>query len=117
MAGKTRTVAENNVETAEVEETTIETEKTQETANTEATKGRFIYIGPALGTGLTENAVFQGTRESVEAYLKPTIDKYPQARLLLVTTEKLAEAKEKVKTTGTILNKYYTDLVGLSKRK
>lgn len=113
--GRTRTTAENGTETAKVVETTVETETTQKTANTEATKGRFMYIGPTLETGLQENAILQGTRESVEAYLKPTIEKYPQVRLLLVTTEKLADAKEKVKTAGTILNKYYTDIVSLKR--
>ena len=115
--GKTRTTAENGTETTNVEETTVETETTQEKANAEATKGSFIYVGPTLETGLQENAVFHGTRESVEEYLKTTIEKYSQVRMLLIPTEKLANVKTNVRTAGTLLNKYYTDLASLSKRK
>ena len=116
MATKTRTVAEKTTENAEVEENTTETEKTLETANTKATEGTFIYVGPSLDTGLRKNAVFHGTRESVENHLKGTIDKYPQVKMLIFCTEKYTEAQAKVKTTGTLLNKYYTDLVSLSKK-
>lgn len=113
---RTRTVAENTAETVEVEESTTETEKTLETANTEATEGSFIYVGPSLDTGLRKNAVFHGTREAVEEHLKGTFEKYPQAKALIFVTDKYAEAQAKVKKTGTLLNKYYTDLVSLSKK-
>lgn len=75
----------------------------------------FIYIGPPLGTGIKENAVFSGTRESVETCLKGTFEKYPQAKMLLIPTKKLAEAKMQVRSKGTLLNKYYTDVLSLSK--
>lgn len=114
MASRTRTVATGEAETDKAEELTTEAENTLEMANTDAMEGTFIYIGPTLRTGARENAMFKGTREQVENYLKPTIDKYPQVRLLLVPTERLAEMKTKVKTTGTLLNKYYTDILSLS---
>lgn len=116
MAAKTRTVAENATENAEVGGNTTEAEKTLKTANTEATEGTFIYVGPSLNTGLRKNAVFHGTREAVEEHLKGTIEKYPQVKLLIFGTDKYAEAQAKVKKTGTLLNKYYTDLVSLSKK-
>lgn len=116
MAAKTRTTTENTVENEQVENTTTEAEKTQETANTKATEERFIYIGPTTKTGLVENSIFTGSRESVEAHLKDTIDKIPQVRLLIVTTDSLAVNKAKVKKTGTLLNKYYNDVLSLSNK-
>ena len=115
-AGKTKT-DENGVLGGQVENTTPKTAKAQERANTEAIEGSFIYVGPALKTGLRENAVFTGTREAVEEHLKPTIEKYPQVRLLLVTTESLADIKAKVHKRGTLYNKYYTDLASLDNKR
>ncbi len=117
MATKKDTTAVNSVETEKVENTTPVKEKTQETANTEATRGSFVYIGPTLNTGVKENSIYTGTREQVEEYLKPTIEKYPQAKMLLVTTESLGTSKAKIKQTGTLLNKYYNDIVSLSKKE
>lgn len=117
MASRTRTVAENTAEADKVEELTTEEEKAVETANSEATEDTFIYIGPTLRTGIRENSIFKGSREKVEEYLKPTIEKFPQVRLLLVTTESLAKNKAKVKTAGTLLNKYYTDVLSLSNKQ
>ena len=80
-ASRTATKAE---ETEQAVNSTAETEKPQETANTNATEERFIYIGPTTNTGLVENTIFTGNRETVEKYLEPTIEKLPQVRLLIV---------------------------------
>ena len=117
MASRTRTTAENTAETDKVEELTTEEKKAVKTANNEATEDTFIYIGPTLRTGIRENSIFKGSRESVEEYLKPTLEKFPQVRLLLVTTGSLAKNKAKVKTAGTLLNKYYTDVLSLSNKQ
>lgn len=77
--------------------------------------GAFVYIGPPLETGLKENAVFTGTRENIEKHLKDTLEKYPQAGMLLVPVERLAKAKMQVKKEDTLFNKYYTDVLSLSK--
>ena len=84
--------------------------------NTNATEERFIYIGPTTNTGLVENTIFTGNRETVEKYLEPTIEKLPQVRLLIVATESLAVCKPKVKTAGTLLNKYYNDVLSLMRK-
>lgn len=76
-ASRTATKAE---ETEQAVNSTAETEKPQETANTNATEERFIYIGPTTNTGLVENTIFTGNRETVEKYLEPTIEKLPQVR-------------------------------------
>lgn len=116
MAGKTSKIAGNAVKSEDVVNSTPKAEKTQETENTEVTEGRFIYIGPTTGTGLAANTIFTGTRESVEEHLKDTLEKIPQVRLLIVATKSLAESKAKVKKTGTILNKYYNDVLSLSRK-
>lgn len=113
---KTRTASENTAENIKVEESTTKAEKTLETANTEDTEGSFIYIGPTTNTGLATNTIFVGTRKEIEEHLKDTLEKIPQVRLLIVTTKSLAESKAKAKRTGTILNKYYNDVLSLSRK-
>lgn len=112
-ASKTATQAE---ETEQVVNSTEETEKQQETANTNATEESFIYIGPTTNTGLVENTIFTGSREKIEKYLESTIKKLPQIRLLIVPTENLAVTKPKVRTAGTLLNKYYNDVLSLMRK-
>mgnify|MGYP000756270819 FL=1 len=112
-ASRTATQAE---ETEQAVNSAEETEKQQETANTNATEGRFIYIGPTTNTGLVENTIFTGSRAEIEEYLKPTIEKLPQVRLLIVTTESLAVNKPKTKKAGTLLNKYYNDVLSLMRK-
>ena len=103
-------------ETEQAVKSTTEAEKPQETANTNATEERFIYIGPTTNTGLVENTIFTGSRAEIEKYLKPTIEKLPQVRLLIVTTESLAVNKPKTKKAGTLLNKYYNDVLSLMRK-
>jgi sorbitol-specific phosphotransferase system component IIBC len=118
MAAGKRMTADKAVENGKAVNSTTKAEKQKETANTEATEGRFIYIGPTTGTGLVENAIFSGSRESVEEHLKDTLEKIPQVRLLIVETKSLAANKAKVRKAGTLLNKYYNDVLSLqSKRK
>lgn len=114
---RTSKTAENTAENEKVENLPSETEKPQETANTEATEERFIYIGPTTKTGLVENTIFTGSREGVEEYLKDTLEKIPQVKLLIVATESLAECKAKARKPGTLLNKYYNDVLSLSRAK
>ena len=116
MATRTTRTAEKTVESAKVTNSTTEAEKTRETANKKATEGRFIYIGPTTNTGLVANTIFNESREAVEEYLKNTLEKIPQVKLLVVATESLAECNEKVKRTGTILHKYYNDVLSLSRK-
>ena len=114
MAAGKRTTADKAVENGKAVNPTPKAEKGQETANTEATEGRFIYIGPTTRTGLVENTIFSGSRESVEGHLKDTLEKIPQVRF--VATESLAVNKAKVRKAGTLLNKYYNDVLSLSSR-
>ena len=118
MAAGSTTEAGNSVKKEQVNSTPKE-EKRQGTANTEATVGAgnageetFIYIGPTT-KGLIENTIVKGTRESVEEYLKDVIAEIPQAKMLIVPTERLAGSRAKAKQAGTLLNKYYNDILSL----
>lgn len=70
------------------------------------------YIGPTLPAGrLKCNRIFIGTMKEIKAELAEVLEKYPLVEKMLVPVEKLAEKKDKVKTAGNILNKYYSDIV------
>lgn len=74
-----------------------------------------MYIGPSLPAGaLKANAVFYGTKEEILKELDATIKKIPQVEKMLVPVSELAEKKEKVKTTGNILNKYYSEIQSIT---
>lgn len=95
-------------DTAKIEKTSVKMKEEKET---------FIYIGPTLKTGIRENAVFTGTKSEIYDHLDTTFEKYPQAKQLLISVKDLAKLKSQVKKNGTLLNKYYTDLVSLSYRQ
>ena len=121
-AAESTTEAENSVKKEQAVNSTPKEEKQQETANTEATEGAgnaeeetFIYIGPTT-KGLIENTIVKGTRESVEEYLKDVIAEIPQVKMLIVPTESLATNRVKTKQAGTLLNKYYNDVLSLSRK-
>ena len=117
-ATQNATEAENGVKNDDVGKLSGEAEKTQETANNNATEGKesFIYLGPTTKTGLIQNTIFTGTRESVEEYLEKTVEEIPQVKLLIVPTKSLAESRAKVRKAGTLLNKYYNDVLSLSRK-
>lgn len=109
------TEAESNIKNVHTNPEPKE-EKTQKTVNMDATEETYIYIGPTTRTGLIENTIIKGTRESVEEYLKEVIDEIPQIKMLIVPTESLATSRAKAKKTGTLLNKYYNDVLSLSRK-
>lgn len=115
-AAENATVAENGVKNEQAVNSTPTEEKGQETANANATEETFIYIGPTTRTGLIENTIVKGTRESVEEYLKDAIAEIPQIKMLIVPTESLAVNRAKVKQTGTLLNKYYNDVLSTTRK-
>lgn len=111
---KTAMTAEENGQEAA---SATEQKEPQKTAEANDTEQRFVYIGPTTNTGLFENTIFAGDMEKIEKYLEPTLEKIPQVKRLLVTTEDLAGCRRKVKTTGTLLNKYYNDILGIVRKK
>lgn len=74
-------------------------------------KVKLAYIGPSLPNAmLKSNAIFEGTREGIKKELKTATEKFPLVEKLLVPVAELAEKKDKVRTEGNILNKYYSDI-------
>lgn len=72
---------------------------------------KLIYIGPSLPKAmLKSNKIFQGTKEDIKKELEEVVKKFPLVEKLLVPVNELAEKKDKVRTAGNILNKYYSDL-------
>lgn len=115
-AAKNATEAENSVKNEQtVNNSAPKEEKGQETANKDDTEETYIYIGPTAN-GLIENTIIKGTKEEAEEYLKDVIEKIPQVKMLIVPTETLSANKAKAKKSGTLLNKYYNDVLSLSRK-
>ena len=110
-------------EAAEKEKAVNNTTKGKEAdsgADSAATEGKekegeavtLAYIGPQLPGGLLKtNKIMIGTREEIMKELAGVLEKYPLVERLLVPVDKLAEKKDKARTAGNILNKYYSDIV------
>ena len=90
------------------EETGQGTEATEEKEETV----KLAYIGPTLPAGqLKCNAIFIGTETEIKKELEAVIEKYPLVEKMLVPASQIGEKKDKAKTPGNILHKYYADLV------
>lgn len=105
---------------------TAEQEKAENGANDEATEGqeteqeetekeevvKLAYIGPTLPAGqLKCNKIFIGTETEIKKELEAVLEKYPLVEKMLVPASQIGEKKDKAKTAGNILHKYYTDIV------
>ena len=100
--------ADENVQA--VENATAE-EKAVEKANTKPETVKLIYIGPNLPKAMLQcNKIFEGTEEEIEKELFFILEKFPLVKKMLVPISELAEKKDKVKTSGNVYNKYYSDL-------
>jgi len=116
---------------AEKEEKTVNNtaglEKAENRADNEATGGgetamgtpeekeeivKLAYIGPTLPAGMLKcNRIFIGTRKEIRKELEAVLEKYPLVEKMLVPASQMGEKKDKAKTAGNILHKYYADLV------
>lgn len=82
-----------------------------QTANKEPDTVKLIYIGPTLPKAMLKcNRIFEGTKEEIKKELAEVLEKFPLVERLLVPVAELAEKKDKVRTAGNILNKYYSDI-------
>lgn len=105
---------------------TAEQEKAENGANSEATDGKeteqeetekeevvkLAYIGPTLPAGqLKCNKIFIGTETEIKKELEAVLEKYPLVEKMLVPASQIGEKKDKAKTAGNILHKYYADIV------
>lgn len=116
MAVKNTTKAAEAATEAQAVNTSPEAENAANGADTNATEAKetltLVYIGPTLPAGqLKANKIMVGTLDEIKEDLKTVLEKYPLVEKLLVPVEQLAEKKDKVKTAGNVLNKYYSDTV------
>lgn len=103
--------AEKDAEKVQAVENTTAEEKAAETANTQSETVKLVYIGPNLPKAMLQcNKIFEGTEEGIKKELSFILEKFPLVEKMLVPTKELAEKKDKVKTTGNVYNKYYSDL-------
>ena len=73
---------------------------------------KLAYIGPTLPAGqLKCNKIFIGTETEIKKELEAVLKKYPLVEKMLVPASQIGEKKDKAKTAGNILHKYYADLV------
>lgn len=75
-------------------------------------EGFFCYIGPSI-TGLIQHgAIYRGTRENALTAAATAIEKYPLVKTLIVSGDKLPEARLKVKKPGNALYQNYQRILG-----
>lgn len=116
MAVKNAQKAQEAETERKMEESMDVKKRMEEGAENKPTEGKeketLVYIGPSLPSGkLKSNSIFIGSREMVQEELKEILEEYPLAGRLIMPVEQLAEKKDKVRTPGNILNKYYSDIV------
>lgn len=75
-----------------------------------------VYIGPSLPYGkIRSSMILKGTQEEIDGFLAEIKEQYPEVTHLLVPPDKLTQALEKVGRKGTILHKYYEDMLAKSR--
>lgn len=123
MAVKEKKITET-IDTGKEDKTennTIEQERTEKEPDTESEVMeeteeivKLAYIGPTLPSGqLKCNKIFIGTELEIKKELQEVIKKYPLVEKMIVPANKMGEKKNKARTAGNILHKYYTDLVSV----
>lgn len=77
-----------------------------------AAAGFYCYIGPSI-TGLIQHGtIYRGTRKTALAAAAAAVEKYPLIKTLIVSGDKLPEARLKVKRPGNALYKNYQRIAG-----
>lgn len=101
-------------ETIKMESTEPAGETMKKTERMTPERTKMIYIGPSLPKAvLKENSIFDGTKEEILKQLSSVFQKYPIAEKLLVPVDGLAWQKDRMKTVGNLMNKYYSDLASV----
>lgn len=115
MAVRSTQKATETEEKAKAESTTAKAEKPENEANKKpekAEKVTLVYIGPQLPKGkLKTNRIMIGTEEEIKTELEEVLAEYPLVEKMLVPIGQLAEKKDRAKTPGNIMNKYYSDIM------
>lgn len=109
-------MAKNEINAVSETDTKAESAKSQKDKDSAET---YVYIGPNLPSGakLMANAIISGTKDQINGYYKDVIEQYPNVAKLIVPVTRLAESREKIKTGGNTLSKYYNDLAAQIRQK
>lgn len=105
----------------ETEGTPAEDESMEDAAEVELDDSKRIrrsYVGPTLPGGMMNHGkILQGTEKSINAYLAPILERFPQVEHLMVPTEKLQQAQRDVKSPGKLMHHYAEALKHEIKRR
>ena len=74
--------------------------------------GFFCYIGPSIPGLIQHGDIYIGSRKKALAAASAAIEKYPKIKTLIISGEKLPEARLKVKKPGNALYKNYQRILG-----
>lgn len=74
--------------------------------------GFYCYIGPSIIGLIQHGTVYRGTRKAAMAAAAAAIEKYPLIKTLIVSLDRLPEARLKVKKPGNALYKNYQRVAG-----
>lgn len=97
-------------------EADLTAEETGVSRPAEGGRVRLVYIGPSLPyEKIRSSMILTGTEQEIGEFLADIREKYPEAAHLLVPPEQLTEALRKVSKRGTILHKYYEDMLAKSR--
>ena len=75
-----------------------------------------VYIGPSIPyEKLRSSMILNGTEAEIDDFLAKIKERYPEVTRLLVPPDRLTDALEKAARNGTILHKYYEDMLAKSR--
>lgn len=95
------------------EETAVTADESEITLSETVTK---VYIGPSIAfSRLRESMILTGTEEEIADFLCELTESYPEIPHLLIAPEALAAALDRVGRSGTLLHKYYEDVLAKSR--
>ena len=110
--------AVSDSDTTERAETPVASKPQSGGESPKAAEKRFAYIGPPIPGGrLMTNAILNGTKEDVLGYYKDVIERFPSVEKLIISIERLAESRAKIRDGGNALSKYYNDLLAQIRQK
>lgn len=111
-AAESENAAKEENDTSKPEKATNGAQTQPQTESKKPDTVKLIYIGPSLPKAmLKSNTVFEGTKDDIKKELAAVLEKFPLVERLIVPVKELGEKKDKVRTAGNILNKYYSDIV------
>lgn len=99
-------------DTQEPQAGTPDTQATNKAKSGGDAAGFFCYIGPGIPGLIKHGDICRGTRKKALATWDEAIKKYPLIKTLIVSGEKLPEARLKVKQPGNALHKNYQRILG-----